>query len=68
MDGGSIINILYFDTFRRMNLIEKDLMLSSMVFYGIVPGKSAYLIGRVKLNLAFGTELRSEERRVGKEC
>ncbi|KAI4987536.1 hypothetical protein ZWY2020_020336 [Hordeum vulgare] len=56
MDGGSSINILYFDTFRRMNLLEKDLMPSSTVFHVIVPSKSADPIGRVKLNMAFGTE------------
>ncbi|KAI4994623.1 hypothetical protein ZWY2020_034264 [Hordeum vulgare] len=55
MDGGSNINILYFDTFRWMNLLEKDLTPSSTVFHDIVPGKSAYLIGRIKLNVAFGT-------------
>jgi hypothetical protein len=41
MDGGSSINILYYDTFRRMNLTEKDLKPSSTVFHGLVPGKSA---------------------------
>ncbi|KAI5000193.1 hypothetical protein ZWY2020_004782 [Hordeum vulgare] len=56
MDEGSSINILYFDTFLRMNLLEKDLMTSSTVFHGIVPDKSAYPIGRIKLNVAFGTE------------
>ncbi|KAI5012211.1 hypothetical protein ZWY2020_024345 [Hordeum vulgare] len=55
MDGGSSINILYFDTFWRMNLLEKDLMPSTTVFHGIVPGKSAYPIGRVRLSVAFGT-------------
>lgn len=55
MDGGSSINILYFDTFRRMNLLEKGLMPSTTVFHGIVPVKSAYPIGRVKLIVAFGT-------------
>ncbi|KAI5012466.1 hypothetical protein ZWY2020_024732 [Hordeum vulgare] len=39
-----------------MHLLEKDLMPSSTVFHGIVPGKSAYPIGRIKLNVAFGTE------------
>ena len=53
MDGGSSINILYFDTFQRMNLLEKDLMPSTTVFHGIVPGKSAYPIGRVRLTVAF---------------
>ncbi|KAI4971341.1 hypothetical protein ZWY2020_002255 [Hordeum vulgare] len=55
MDGGSSINILYFHTFKRMNLLEKDLMPSTTVFHGIVPGKSAYPIGRVRLTVAFGT-------------
>ena len=42
MDGGSNINILYYDTFRRMNLTDKDLKLSSIVLHDVVPGKSAY--------------------------
>jgi hypothetical protein len=56
MDGGSSINILYYDTFRRMNLSEKQLQSSSTVFHGIVPGKSAYPIERIKLDVAFGTD------------
>ena len=55
MDGGSSINILYYDTFRHMGLTDKDRKPSNTVFHGVVPGKSAYPI-------------RSEERRVGKEC
>ena len=42
MDGGSSINILYYDTFRRTNLSDKNLKLSSTVFHGMVPGKSTY--------------------------
>ena len=45
MDGGSNINILYFDTFQRLNLLEKYLMPSTTVFHAIVPSKSAYPIG-----------------------
>jgi hypothetical protein len=56
MDGGSSINILYYDTFRRMNLSEKQLTPSTSVFHGIVPGKSAYSIGRISLEVAFSTE------------
>ena len=41
MDGGSSINILYYDTFRSMNLTDKDLKPSSTVFHAVVPGKSA---------------------------
>jgi hypothetical protein len=55
MDGGSSINILYYDTFRRMNLSEKQLQPSSTIFHGIVPGKSAQPIGRIYLEVAFGT-------------
>ncbi|XP_040245557.1 uncharacterized protein [Aegilops tauschii subsp. strangulata] len=56
MDGGSSINILYYDTFKRMNPSEKQFQPSSTVFHGIVPGKSAYPIGKIKLEVAFDTE------------
>ena len=38
-----------------MNLSEKQLQPSSTVFHGIVPGKSAQPIGRIYLEVAFGT-------------
>ena len=41
MDGGSNINILYYETFRRMGLIDKNLSQSNTIFHGVVPGKSA---------------------------
>jgi hypothetical protein len=56
MDGGSSINILYYDTLRRMGLSDKDLSPSTTVFHGIVPGKSAYPVGRVRLDVAFGSD------------
>jgi len=56
MDGGSSINILYYDTFRRMNLLDKDLKPFSTVFHGVVPGKSAYPVGKISLEVAFGDE------------
>jgi hypothetical protein len=56
MDGGSSINILYYDTFRRMNLTDKDLKPSSTVFHGVVPGKSAYPVGKIALEVAFGDD------------
>jgi len=54
MDGGSSINILYYDTFHRMNLTDKDLKPSSSVFHVVVPGKSAYPVGKIALEVAFG--------------
>ena len=56
MDGGSSINIMYYDTFRRMNLLDKDLKPSSTVFHGVVPAKSAYPVGKISLEVAFGDE------------
>jgi hypothetical protein len=56
MDGGSSINILYYDTFRWMNLTDKELKPSSTVFHGVVPGKSAYPVGKIALEVAFGDD------------
>ena len=56
MDGGSSINILYYDTFQRMGLTEKNLRTSNTVFHGVVLGKSAYPIGKIELEVAFGDE------------
>ena len=53
MDGGSSINILYYDTFLRMSLTHKQLQPSNTVFHGIVPGKSARPIGKIYLEVAF---------------
>ena len=49
MDGGSNINILYYDTFCRMGLTDKNLKPSNTVFHGVVPGKSAYPVGKIHL-------------------
>ncbi|KAI4996948.1 hypothetical protein ZWY2020_052290 [Hordeum vulgare] len=56
MDGGNKINILYYNTFQRMNFKEENLMPSTTVFYTIVPDKLAYPVGWIKLNVAFGDE------------
>ena len=56
MDGGSSINILYYETFRRMGLTDKNLSQSNTVFHGVVPGKSAYPVGKIELEVAFGDE------------
>src|SRR6187200_87312 len=56
MDGGSSINILYYNTFCRMGLTDKKLKPSNTVFHGVVPGKSAYLVGKIDLEVTFGDE------------
>ena len=54
MDGGSSINILYWDTFIRMGFTVKPLHPSGTIFHGIVPGKSARPEGTITLEVAFG--------------
>ena len=56
MDGGSSINILYYETFRRMGLTDKNLKPSNTVFHGVVPGKSAYPVGKIALEVVFGDD------------
>ena len=55
MDGGSSINILYYDIFKRMKLQDRQLIPTETVFHGIVPGKSSKPIGKIYLEVAFGT-------------
>ena len=56
MDGGSNINILYYETFHRMRLTGKNLKPSNIVFHGVVLGKSAYPVGKIALEVMFGDE------------
>src|SRR5215216_6088002 len=56
IDGGSSINILYYDTFRRMGLTDKNLKPSNTFFHGVVPGKSAYPVGKIALEVSFGDD------------
>ena len=64
MDGGSSINILYYDSFCRMNLTDKDLKPSTTIFHGVVPGKSAYLMGMITLEVAFGNDHDSRAKKL----
>ena len=54
MDGGSSINILYYETFHGMGLTDKNLKPSNIVFHSVVLGKSAYPVGKIAMEVAFG--------------
>src|SRR3954465_12521526 len=56
VDGGSTINILYRDTLIKLGLTERDLERSRTTFHGIVPGLSCTPMGRIRLDVVFGTE------------
>jgi hypothetical protein len=55
IDGGSSINILYRDTMLKLGLEEKDLQPSRTVFHGIEPGHSCSPVGKIRLDVLFGT-------------
>ena len=63
MDGGSSINILYYETFCRMGLTDKSLKQSNTIFHGVVPG-TAYLVGKIELEVAFGDEYDSRAEKL----
>src|SRR3954470_5657098 len=56
IDGGSTINILYRDTMIKLGLTERDLERSRTTSHGIVPGLSCTPMGRIRLDVIFGTE------------
>ena len=56
VDGGSTINILYKETLVKLGLTEHDQDHSRTTFHGIVPGLSCTPMGRIRLDVIFGTE------------
>src|SRR3954471_21249193 len=55
MDGGSGINILYASTLKSMNITMSRLRKSYLEFHGIIPGKKAYSLRMISLNVVFDT-------------
>jgi hypothetical protein len=56
IDGGSGLNVIFVDTLKKMDFDFKRLTECEEPFFGIVPGKAAYPMGRVSLLVTFGTE------------
>jgi hypothetical protein len=55
IDGGSILNVLFTKTLKKMKLdITHMLTKSTSPFYGIVPGNVAIPLGSVVLPVTFG--------------
>jgi hypothetical protein len=55
-DGGSSLNIIFAETLRKMDFNFNKMTAYDEPFYGVVPGKAAYPIGRVCLPVTFGTK------------
>jgi hypothetical protein len=56
IDGGSSLNIIFTETLRKMEFNFSKMTACDEPFYGVVPGKAAYPIGRVCLPVIFGTK------------
>jgi hypothetical protein len=47
IDGGSSLNIIFKETLRKMEFDFSKMTACDEPFYGVVPGKAAYPIGRL---------------------
>jgi hypothetical protein len=56
IDGGSSLNIIFTETLRKMEFDFSKMTACDEPFYGVVPGKAAYPLGRVCLLVTFGTK------------
>jgi hypothetical protein len=56
IDGGRSLNIIFTETLRKMEFDFSKMTACDEPFYGVVPGKPAYPIGRVCLPITFGAE------------
>ncbi|KAK1660241.1 hypothetical protein QYE76_048400 [Lolium multiflorum] len=55
MDGGSGLNLLFASTMKAMGLTFDMLKESDTGFRGIIPTRSAYSLGKISLDVVFGT-------------
>src|SRR4051812_1592356 len=56
IDSGSSINILYRDMMIKLGISESELQPSRTTFHGIVPSLSCTPLGRIRLDVVFGSE------------
>jgi hypothetical protein len=55
MDGGSGLNLLFASTMKAMGLTVDMLRESDTGFHGIIPTRPAYSLGKISLDVVFGT-------------
>jgi hypothetical protein len=56
IDGGSSLNMLFFNKFDQMGLSRSALCSSRAPFHGIVPGAAVTPTGQITLPVTFGTQ------------
>jgi hypothetical protein len=55
IDNGSSINIMYRDTMQKLGIKENILEPSKTTFHGIVPGLSCAPMGKIRIDVMFGS-------------
>jgi hypothetical protein len=55
IDNGSSINIMYWDTMQKLGIKENMLEPSKTTFHGIVPGHSCAPMGKIRIDVMFGS-------------
>jgi len=55
IDGGSSLNLMYADTLRKMNISLANLTPTDTRFHGITPDKPSFPLGKINLDVQFGT-------------
>jgi hypothetical protein len=56
IDGSSNLNVIFTETLRKMDFNFNKITACDEPFYGVMPGKAAYPIGRVCLPVTFCTQ------------
>jgi hypothetical protein len=56
INGGGELNVIFVDTLKKIDFHFKRLTECDEPFFGIVPGKAAYPMGRVSFPITFGME------------
>jgi hypothetical protein len=56
IDNGSSINIMYRDTMHKLGVTENMLQPSRTTFHGIVPGVSCSPMGKIRVDVIFGSK------------
>ena len=56
MDGGSGLNLIFATTLRAMNISLTNLKATDTSFHGIVPGRPEVPLGKIGLDIIFGTQ------------
>ena len=64
MDGGNGINLIFASTLRAMRIPLTCLEASNTTFHGIVPGKGVYPLGKINLDVIFGTPKNFRRERI----